>query len=57
VSAPAHRHARLLYGVCIGLLIYVIRSWGSFPDGVAFAVLLMNLAAPALDHLWRGQRA
>ena len=55
VSAPAHRHARLLYGACIGLLIYVIRTWGSFPDGVAFAVLLMNLAAPALDHLWRGR--
>lgn len=55
VSAPAHRHARLLYGVCIGALTYIIRTWGSFPDGVAFAVLLMNLSAPALDHLWRGR--
>ncbi len=56
VSAPAHWQARLLYGAAIGLLIYVIRSWGSFPDGAAFAVLLMNLCAPTLDHLWRGRR-
>jgi len=55
VSAPAHPHARLLYGACIGTLVYIIRSWGSFPDGVAFAVLLMNLAAPLLDHIWRGR--
>jgi len=56
VSAPAHRNAKLLYGVCIGCLAYVIRTWGSFPDSVAFAVLLMNLCAPTLDHLWRGRR-
>ncbi len=56
VSAPAHRHARLWYGFAIGALIYIIRSWGSFPDGVAFAVLLMNLCAPTLDYLWRGRR-
>ncbi len=55
VSAPAHRRARIVFGLGIGVLIYVIRSWGSFPDGVAFAVLLMNLAAPALDHLYRGR--
>lgn len=56
VSAPAHWQARFLYGAGIGLLIYVIRAWGSFPDGAAFAVLLMNLVAPTLDHLWRGRR-
>jgi electron transport complex protein RnfD len=55
VSAPAHVTARLVYGLCIGALLYIIRVWGSFPDGLAFAVLLMNLSAPALDHLWRGR--
>ncbi|MGH8437102.1 MAG: RnfABCDGE type electron transport complex subunit D, partial [Pseudomonas sp.] len=33
------------------LLVYVIRTWGGYPDGLAFAVLLMNLAVPALDRL------
>ncbi|RMQ47105.1 Electron transport complex subunit D [Pseudomonas cichorii] len=51
VSGPASPRARLLFGVGIGLLTYVIRTWGAYPDGVAFAVLLMNLAVPALERL------
>ncbi len=35
------------------LLTYVIRAWGGYPDGVAFAVLLMNLAAPTIDYYTR----
>ena len=46
-SAPL---ARLLFGAGAGLLVYLIRTWGGFPDGVAFAVLLMNLAVPALER-------
>jgi len=42
---------RLLYGALIGMLIYVIRRWGHYPDGIAFAVLLGNSAAPLLDKL------
>jgi electron transport complex protein RnfD len=33
------------------LLIFFIRKWGSFADGVAFAVLLMNMATPAIDYV------
>ncbi|MFJ4349206.1 RnfABCDGE type electron transport complex subunit D [Pseudomonas sp. NPDC089401] len=50
VSGPRTALARLLFGVGVGLLIYLIRTWGSYPDGTAFAILLMNLAAPALDR-------
>jgi Na+-translocating ferredoxin:NAD+ oxidoreductase subunit D len=32
------------------VLIYIIRTWGGYPDAVAFAVLLMNMAAPTIDH-------
>ena len=32
------------------LIAWVIRSWGGYPDGFAFAVLLMNLAAPLIDR-------
>ena len=33
----------------IGLLTWVIRTFGAYPDGIAFAVLLMNIAAPLID--------
>ncbi|QXI27480.1 RnfABCDGE type electron transport complex subunit D [Pseudomonas vanderleydeniana] len=50
VSGPTSARARLLFGTGVGLLTYIIRTWGSYPDGVAFAVLLMNLAVPALER-------
>ncbi len=50
VSAPGTTRGRLIFGFGIGVLIYIIRSWGSYPDGVAFAVLLMNMAAPLIDR-------
>jgi electron transport complex protein RnfD len=53
VSAATTPKGRLIYGAGIGLLVFVIRSFGGYPDGVAFAVLLMNLAAPTLDHYTR----
>ncbi|MGY4526014.1 RnfABCDGE type electron transport complex subunit D [Pseudomonas sp. TE21394] len=51
VSGPRHERARLLFGVGAGVLIYLIRTWGSYPDGTAFAILLMNLLAPSLERL------
>ena len=39
-----------LYGAAIGLIILAIRHWGGYPDAVAFAVLLMNIAAPTIDY-------
>jgi len=53
VSAATSPRGRFVYGACIGLLIYAIRRWGSYADGVAFAVLLMNIAVPAIDNLTR----
>ncbi len=53
VSAATTPMGRILYGAGIGLLIYVIRTWGGYPDAVAFAVLLMNMVAPTLDHYTR----
>ncbi len=53
VSASTTPRGRLIYGALIGVLVFVIRSWGGYPDGVAFAVLLMNLAAPTLDYYTR----
>jgi len=50
VSAATTRVGRLIYGAGIGVLIYVIRTWGGYPDAVAFAVLLMNMAVPLIDR-------
>jgi electron transport complex protein RnfD len=53
VSAATSPKGRLIYGLGIGFLIYCIRRWGSYADGVAFAVLLMNIAVPTIDYLTR----
>ena len=50
VSAATSHQGKLIYGACIGILIYVIRTWGNYPDAVAFSVLLMNFAVPFIDH-------
>ncbi len=50
VTASTTNRGRILYGIGIGLLVYIIRSWGGYPEGVAFAVLLMNMLAPTLDY-------
>lgn len=50
VSAATSDRGRLIYGFGIGLIAYTIRTWGGYPDGIAFAVLLMNLAVPLIDR-------
>lgn len=50
VSGATSKLGRFLFGVGVGILVFLIRSWGSYPDGVAFAVLLMNFAAPFIDY-------
>ncbi len=52
VSGCTTARGRLVFGAGVALLTLAIRRWGSYPDGVAFAVLLMNGVAPWLDlHL------
>ena len=53
VSAATTLKGRLIYGAGIGLLTYIIRVWGGYPDGIAFAVLLMNMLVPLIDDLTR----
>lgn len=53
VSGATSTLGRLTFGAGVGILVYVIRAWGGYPDGVAFAVLLMNLAAPTIDYYTR----
>ena len=50
VSSATSERGKLVYGAGIGFITYVIRTWGGYPDGVAFAVLMMNLAVPLIDR-------
>ncbi len=50
VSASTTVKGRLIFGALIGALVFIIRSWGGFPDGVAFAVLLANMCVPLIDY-------
>ncbi len=50
VTSPVSKIAQFIFGLSIGVLVYVIRTWGGYPEGMAFAVLLMNAATPLLDR-------
>ncbi|QKQ24827.1 RnfABCDGE type electron transport complex subunit D [Candidatus Ruthia endofausta] len=49
VSASTTSKGRIIYGFLIGVLIVIIRTFGGYPDGIAFAVLLMNMTVPLID--------
>jgi electron transport complex protein RnfD len=53
VTAAASPRGRLVYGAGIGILVYVIRSWGGYPDSIAFSVLIMNMVVPVIDHYFK----
>jgi len=50
VTAATTIKGRLIFGAGVGVLTYIIRVWGNYPDGVAFAVLLMNMLVPLIDY-------
>ncbi|HID82999.1 MAG TPA: electron transport complex subunit RsxD [Chromatiales bacterium] len=50
VSGATSPRGRIVFGAGVGVLTYIIRTWGGYPDGIAFAVLLMNMAAPTIDY-------
>ena len=49
VTSATSRKGKLIFGASVGLLVFIIRSYGAYPDAFAFAILLMNLAAPLID--------
>jgi len=53
VTGCTSNRGRLFFGAGVGIITLVIRRWGGYPDGVAFAVLLMNMAAPLIDRYTR----
>jgi len=53
VTSPSTPSGQWIFGLVGGLLTWLIRTWGAFPEGVAFAVLLMNAATPLIDRVTR----
>lgn len=51
VSGPTTPRGKLYFAAGVGVLTYVIRVYGGYPDGVAFAVLIMNMCVPLIDSL------
>ena len=50
VSSAVSNKGRLIFGAMVGILVYLIRVYGNYPDAVAFGVLLLNFAAPLIDQ-------
>ncbi len=53
VTSPQTPFGQIIFGCGCGVLIFVIRTWGSYPEGAGFAVLLMNSVTPLIDHYIR----
>ena len=51
VSAPTTPKGKIYFGIGIALLVFIIRIFGGYPEGIAFAVLLFNICAPLIDSL------
>ena len=56
VTSPMTAKGQLIYGVCIGLLTIVIRYWGSYPEGMSFAILIMNAFTPLINTYVKPKR-
>jgi len=53
VTSPMSPKGQIVFGVGLGALIYIIRTWAAYPEGLSFAILLMNAATPLIDRYFR----
>jgi electron transport complex protein RnfD len=53
VTSPNSPAGQLVFGAGCGLIAYIIRTWGGYPEGTGFAILLMNSMTPLIDHYIR----
>ena len=56
VTAPATPWAQVIYAFGCGLLTFIIRNYGGYPEGVCFSILLMNLVTPLLERAFRPKK-
>ena len=56
VTSPMTPKGQIIYGVAIGLLTIIIRNWGAYPEGMSFAILIMNAFTPLINNYVKPKR-
>jgi len=56
VTSPMTHKGQIIYGIAIGFLTIVIRNWGSYPEGMSFAILIMNAFTPLINTYVKPKR-
>lgn len=50
VTSPMTKKGRIIFGIGLGVLTIIIRTFSNFPEGVVFSILIMNMATPLIDR-------
>ena len=56
VTSPMTRRGMVMYGIMIGIITMIIRLWGAYPEGVSFAILIMNGFTPLINKFVRPRK-
>ena len=51
VTSPMTAWGKIIFGIGIGFIVMVIRTWGAYPEGMSFAILIMNACVPLLNKI------
>ena len=55
VTSPSHSVGKIIFGIGAGLITVLIRFYGNYPEGVSFAILMMNILNPYIES-WTGRK-
>ena len=56
VTTPVTKLGRTVFGVGVGLLVFMIRNWGGLPEGVMYSILIMNGFTPLINRITKPRR-
>lgn len=56
VTSPMSKNGQIVYGIAIGALTIIIRTWGAYPEGMSFAILIMNAFTPLINNKFKPKR-
>jgi electron transport complex protein RnfD len=56
VTSPMTPKGMIIYGIGIGVITMIIRMWGAYPEGMSFAILLMNAVTPLINKYVKPRR-